>query len=176
VDNLKKNTRKREVVDAKKSFSQLALHFSLENKRRIMMYIERDHALFSHYEKEVEYLLKSDKEFRDKYNSCKNIYETHGMPVNDNETLAEIYLKLYSYHIKEASKMSKKTEGCCIKKGCKKKGIAKLGMYCRFHYNQAYQMKEPLKVKFRQMKNSAQRAGLAFDLPRNTATDFQIFV
>lgn len=62
----------RTVVDARKIFTVIAIELISKNVSKIGRSINKHHVTVMHYRDSGNNLLKTDKEFRDKYNLVKN--------------------------------------------------------------------------------------------------------
>lgn len=72
--DLDANNRKRNTVDARKIYSKI-LRDGGRSFEEISKSINKNHATVIHYVYSLEHILIYDKDLRDKYVACKNIYK-----------------------------------------------------------------------------------------------------
>lgn len=96
--DLSKNTRVRNVMDARRIFSALSVKLTSETYCNIGDVINRTHCSIVHHVKTTKDLLKTDKFFAKKYNQCSTQVTDF---MNKDERIAR---GKYLYHLQEARK------------------------------------------------------------------------
>ena len=71
--DLDSESRQREIIDARKVYSKILRDIGY-TYQYIGDSIKKDHATIIHYNKNIDYLLVYDKDFREKYKACKDAF------------------------------------------------------------------------------------------------------
>ena len=90
--DLMSNRRERTIVDARKVYSKILRDegISLES---IGKSINKNHATVIHYVKDLHSILSYDKELRDKYVACKNVFIKERKPISQQiKKDADVYV------------------------------------------------------------------------------------
>ena len=95
IDVIKDNSRRINVIDAKKIFCELARELTLYSYADIGMYINKNHATVIHLRKCSQNLREFDKDYLKKYNICLYHVNKNPMPVD------ECIEKAYKYHLQK---------------------------------------------------------------------------
>ena len=79
-------SREREVIDARKIFTNILLNFNYRN-RVITNYLQKNHATIIHYSRDFKYLYDSDFDFRSLYDLCYEEFSGIGYKRKTNTEL-----------------------------------------------------------------------------------------
>jgi chromosomal replication initiation ATPase DnaA len=94
IDIIQENSRKREVVDAKRIYGHLARKLTVFSDEQIGELIGKDRCTIIHYRRTSEGLLESDKEYHNAYNQCLEIAKDFDCK--------NMFTSAYQFHLEKA--------------------------------------------------------------------------
>ena len=163
-DDISLSSRKNNLVNARKVFCVISNDNNLFNsKGDLMSYLNKDHATFSHYEKDVFNLIRTNYSFLEKYTLCYLSFRDYNSFEISKSKLSDLHYDMHKKFAKEHNEDTKNKVVFCSEPGCKDK-VYQDGLCCS-HYNINYRRKKFFKVRFKRLRDAYSKRGkkLLFD-------------
>ena len=97
INIIQNNSRKSEVVDAKRVYSLLATSRTKETSQSIGDYVGRNRSLISHHKKKGKDYLETDKNFKILYEKCVERIESLKDPPYIKKRISDLEIKTIKY-------------------------------------------------------------------------------